>query len=111
MTEPGPKLPHLSWNAALVLKALVEGHRYGFDIIGVTRLRSGSVYPLLRRFESSRLVESLWENESAAHAEGRPPRRYYQATELGRTALSAALERIMAQQRLFGLASGETGGT
>lgn len=110
MTESGARPPHLSWNAALVLKALVEGHRYGFEIIGVTGLPSGSVYPLLRRFESSGLVESRWEDEAAAHAEGRPARRYYQATEAARVALSVALERITAQQRVFGLAAGETGG-
>ncbi len=110
MTASEPRPPHLSWNAALVLKALVEGHCYGFDIIGVTGLPSGSVYPLLRRFEGSGLVESRWEDEAAAHAEGRPPRRYYEATGGGRAALSVALERILAQQRLFDLASGETGG-
>lgn len=109
MTETGSKLPHLSWNAALVLKALVDGHRYGFEIISVTGLPSGSVYPLLRRFEGSSLVESRWEDEAAAHADGRPARRYYQSTDSGRAALSAALERIVAQQRVFGLTPSETG--
>lgn len=109
MTGTGSKLPHMSWNAALVLKALVDGHRYGFEIISVAELPSGSVYPLLRRFEGSGLVESRWEDEASAHAEGRPARRYYQATEAGREALSAALERIASQQRVFGLTPHETG--
>lgn len=98
----------LSWNATLVLQALTQGHRYGFEIMNATLLPSGTVYPVLRRLEDSTMVESSWEDEDAAHAEGRPARRYYTATETGQAALVVARGRVASQQRLFGdLAQGE----
>lgn len=101
----------LSYNAAVVLQALVQGHGYGFEIMRVADLPSGTVYPLLRRLESSGLVRSRWEDEAAAHAEGRPARRYYEATAAGTARLAEARRRIVAQQAaLFGdLASGDAG--
>jgi PadR family transcriptional regulator, regulatory protein PadR len=96
MTEP------LSYTAALVLNALVRGHSYGFEIVHATELPTGTVYPLLRRLEARGLVESKWEDESAAHAAGRPARRHYRPTAAGEVALGEATERIRAQQRLLG---------
>ena len=37
---------------ALILQALDNGYYYGFDIMDVTGLPSGTVYPALRRMES-----------------------------------------------------------
>jgi PadR family transcriptional regulator PadR len=91
----------LSYSAALVLEAMAQGHRHGFDIMGATRLPSGSVYPLLRRLEAAGLVESRWERVAEAHDEGRPQRRYYSPTLDGRAALRQARERLIAQQSLF----------
>jgi PadR family transcriptional regulator, regulatory protein PadR len=48
------------------------------------------VYPALGRLERDGLVTSAWENEQAAHAEGRPARRYYKLTAPGVKALSEA---------------------
>lgn len=93
--------PSLSYNATLVLQALTGGHAYGFEIMRVTHLPSGTIYPLLRRLEANGMVESSWEDLEHAHEEGRPPRRYYRATSEGRKALVAARERIEAQQVLF----------
>ncbi len=91
----------LSYNAALVLQALTQGFGYGFEIMRAAHLPSGTVYPLLRRLEADGLLESSWENAEEAHAEGRPPRRYYQATREGRASLADAYERLRAQQALF----------
>ena len=92
----------LSYNGAVVLQAMAQGHRYGFEIMRAAHLPSGTVYPLLRRLEASGLVASRWEGADDAHREGRPPRRYYEATPEGATALAEALERVRAQQALFG---------
>ena len=98
----------LSYNAALVLQALVQGHRYGFEIMKVSGLPSGTVYPLLRRMEKSGLIESRWEDQDEAHREGRPPRRYYRATEVATSRLSEARRRLAAQRAaLFGDLTGE----
>ena len=91
----------VSYNAALVLEAMAQGHAYGFEIMRAAHLKSGTVYPLLRRLEATGLVASSWEEAEQAHDEGRPPRRYYQVTPEGRAALAAARERVMAQQALF----------
>lgn len=103
-------VPTLSYNAALVLQALSSGHPWGFEVMRVTELPSGTVYPLLRRLEASELVESRWEKADPAE-EGRPRRRYYQVTADGRRALAAAVERIAAQQRVFEGAFGSAGGS
>ena len=92
----------LSYNGALVLQAIAQGHRYGFEIMRAARLPSGTVYPLLRRLEASGMVASRWEGAVRAHEEGRPPRRYYSATAEGARALAEARERVRAQQALFG---------
>ncbi len=92
----------LSYNGALVLQAIAQGHRYGFEIMKAAHLPSGTVYPLLRRLETSGMVASRWERADAARDEGRPPRRYYTATAEGAQALSEARERVLAQQALFG---------
>lgn len=96
----------LSYSAALVLQALSQGHRYGFEIMRVTGLPSGTVYPLFRRLNGAGLVESRWEDEDQAHADRRPARRYYQLTPEGTTALETARSRIMEQGRLFGGSAG-----
>lgn len=88
--------------AAFVLQALDRGAAYGFDIMELTGLPSGTVYPILRRFEKHNLVSSEWEDASKAHEEGRPRRRNYALTRAGRDALAEAWRRMEAQRRLFG---------
>ena len=93
--------PRISYPGACVLQALFKGSGYGFDIMDFTGLPSGTVYPLLRRFEEHRLVRSKWENERKAFADGRPRRRNYELTAAGRTALATAVERFALHRRLF----------
>lgn len=88
-----PDTVRLSHTAALILKTLKEGYNYGFDIMDVTGLPSGTIYPALRRMESDGLIEGAWEEESKALKEERPPRRYYKLTHAGRAALKDAEKR------------------
>lgn len=83
----------MTYATALVLEALDQGHGYGFDIIDVTRLRSGTVYPLLRRLEEAGLVRSKWEHVAEARKGNRPPRKYYEL----RPAAAAMLETARAR--------------
>src|SRR5262245_25311198 len=80
----------LSITAVSVLRAIANGYEYGFDIIDQTGFPSGTVYPALSRLERDGLVRSAWEDEAAAHADGRPARRYYRVTAPGVRALSEA---------------------
>jgi DNA-binding PadR family transcriptional regulator len=80
----------------MVLHALARGHRYGFDLIEETGLTSGTVYPALERLETLGLARSRWEDARVAHAEKRPPRRYFEITRAGKGALIEALDRYSA---------------
>ena len=94
----------LSYGAAAILHAVASGRRFGFDIMETTGLTSGTVYPALERLEARGLLKSRWEDEAAAHAEGRPARRYFTLTGAGATALKAALERYKALRPIPGFA-------
>lgn len=67
----------MTYPTAMVLQALDAGHRYGFEIAEAVALRPGSVYQVLRRLEDAGYATGAWEDAEEAHAEGRPPRRYY----------------------------------
>src|SRR5262247_2765792 len=89
---------NLSHTSAMILQAISAGHIYGYTVIGVTGLPSGTVYPALRRLERDRLIRSTWENE--ALAQDRPPRKYYRVTRAGNQALLSAMKRYPLLERL-----------
>ena len=97
----GSSAPALSYTGLFVLQAVAQGHRFGFDIMEVTGLPSGTIYPALRRLEAQDLVTSDWEKDLRARKEGRPRRRYYQITATGRQQLAEAENRYRAVGRLF----------
>ena len=76
-----------------ILQALEGNRRFGFDIMDVTGLTSGTVYPALERLEELGYVRSRWEDEALAHKEARPARRYFEITAQGSRALAEALAR------------------
>lgn len=82
-----------SGTASLVLLCVLakaEQPMYGYLIAkqfesetpGRVLIKQGALYPVLRSLESSGLLESEVEPSTSG-----PPRRYYQITELGRSAL------------------------
>jgi PadR family transcriptional regulator, regulatory protein PadR len=83
----------LSHTAALVLQAIDAGDGYGFSVMEITGLPSGTVYPAVRRLERDGLIRSQWERQSVADAAGRPPRKYYKLTRDGRETLEASQRR------------------
>lgn len=91
----------LSHSVAILLKALSLGYQFGFEIMEVSGLPSGTVYPALRRLERDGLVTSHWEAEEEAVAEQRPARRYYVLTRAGREAESTATKRYPLLSRLI----------
>jgi|SRR5580692_12394213 PadR family transcriptional regulator PadR len=88
--SPAIKLSH---TAALILQAINGEFIYGFSIMEITGLPSGTVYPAMRRLERDGLIVSRWEKQSIADAEGRPPRKYYKVTADGKATLQAARKR------------------
>ena len=91
----------LSHTVAILLKALSLEYRFGFEIMEVTGLPSGTVYPALRRLERDGFVDSSWEAEDEASKEQRPARRYYTLTRAGREALHTAASRYPMLARLI----------
>ena len=65
--------------------------RYGLEIMELTRLQSGTVYPALHRLESNGWLVSREEDIDASVA-GRPARRLYQLTPTGLAGTLEALE-------------------
>src|SRR3984893_15487418 len=90
----------LSHTSALVLQTISSGYSYGFDIMDVTGLPSGTVYPALRRLEQQELIKSSWEMDRTAFAEQRPAPKYYRLTREGRETLAKALERYTLFEQL-----------
>ena len=71
-----------------VLALLADEERYGFDLVRALGevegmvTSEGTIYPLLSRLRRDGLVASTWRESRQG-----PPRRYYRATDAGRTAL------------------------
>jgi PadR family transcriptional regulator, regulatory protein PadR len=83
----------LSHTSAMILQAIGAGHIYGYTVMEVTGLPSGTVYPALRRMERDQLIRSQRERQSVADAEQRPPRKYYKLTRSGEVTLEASRKR------------------
>lgn len=102
----------LTHATALILQALATGRRHGFQIMDVSGLPSGTVYPVLRRLERELAVESEWEDEEIARAAGRRVRRVYELTESGQLLAERARQRLADTARVLSdSALGEAGPT
>lgn len=91
---PGSATKQITHSNAIVLQSIERGYRHGFDIIELTGLGGGTVYPALRRLEREGLLRSAWEEPEIAQDSGRPPRKYYELTDAGAASLQSALERF-----------------
>lgn len=79
------KQRRLSKRALEVLGSFVdqpEVELHGYEIMKLAGVSSGSLYPILQRFESLGWVEGSWE-ETDPSEQGRPRRRNYKVTGLG----------------------------
>ncbi len=84
---------------AMVLQAIANGRRYGFDLMEATDQTSGAVYQALAALERAGYVRSRWEQPHIAEQDKRPRRRYYAITRAGTRALDEAAARYRAFQR------------
>lgn len=89
--------PRLSLQGLRVLRVFLNdptSEFTGAEILRASSLASGTVYPLLLRFERVGILESHWEAGNPSDL-GHPRRRYYRITHQG---------RALAQQELTVLA-------
>jgi PadR family transcriptional regulator PadR len=62
----------------------------GADLMSAAAVSSGTLYPILLRFERAGLLESRWEKERPEKL-GRPRRRFYRMTQAGAQVAHKAL--------------------
>jgi PadR family transcriptional regulator PadR len=77
--------------------------KYGYDISRCTGLKSGTLYPLLMRLASRKLLQTRWEASEA----GKPPRHMYKLTagglELAREEANSGLKHAVGQPAFSGV--------
>jgi PadR family transcriptional regulator PadR len=86
---------------ARVLKVFLEDPavpRYGFELMKLTGMASGSLYPMLARLEEAGWLTRGRENIDP-HAEGRPPRLHYTITGAAVGAARVRLAELSEQYR------------
>jgi PadR family transcriptional regulator PadR len=83
---------------ALALMQAPDDRHHGYPLTKVTGLRSGIVYPMLQRWLDQAWLTDGWEDPTKIS--GRPPRRYYTLTDLGRRELGALATAAEADERL-----------
>jgi DNA-binding PadR family transcriptional regulator len=79
----------LSPQAVRVVRLLADEPtrwRFGYEMLGLLGLKSGSLYPILMRLADRGLLEARWDRDALP---GRPPRHLYRLTPDG---LAAAAE-------------------
>jgi PadR family transcriptional regulator PadR len=86
---------------ALALMDDPFAEHWGYDLTCRADVRSGVVYPMLSRMLEENWVEDGWEDPASTG--GRPARRYYVLTDLGRRELGALLTAAADSPRFAGL--------
>src|SRR5688572_9627712 len=71
----------------------VRAEIVGIDVMRAARVSSGTLYPLLLRFEKAGLLTSRWE-EGRPEELGRPRRRFYRLTPSGARLAEDALREL-----------------
>jgi DNA-binding PadR family transcriptional regulator len=86
--------PQMTVTTMKILARMLEDPRsewYGFDLIEQTKIKSGTLYPILIRLEKAGWLESRLEDVDPRLA-GRPARRLYSLSGEGELAARSALE-------------------
>jgi PadR family transcriptional regulator PadR len=93
----GSETPRMTTQTLAVLAVLVESRRElaGADLGKETKLKSGTLYPILLRLEEAGWLEGRWEQTSASEL-GRPRRRLYKLTGTGMRAATDELKKMAA---------------
>lgn len=86
---------------ALALLQDPEGQHYGYELSKAAGVKSGVMYPLLRRMLDEGYLIDGWEDEK--EISGRPVRRYYRLTDKGRTQLGGIIRSAQRDVRFRGL--------
>lgn len=75
------RAPSKATRSALLALLDAPESLHGYEIMQITGVGPGTLYPMLARLEDQAMLASRWEE---AKVEGRPPRHVYSLTEAGR---------------------------
>ena len=92
-----PKEPKISSKGAAVLRAFLDAYPNqltGSEVMDQLSVASGTLYPILSRFEAAKWLSSEWEKGDPVEL-ARPRRRYYQLTALGASKARECIEFIL----------------
>ena len=81
---------HATLEVAIALMSDSFGKHWGYELSKTAGVRSGVLYPILHRMLSQDLLVDGWEDATTI-VDKRPPRRYYELTDEGRSALGAMI--------------------
>lgn len=84
---------------AAFLQDPAEKH-WGYDLSRRTEIRSGVLYPILKRMLEEGWLKDGWE-EWNDNSPKRPPRRYYELTGDGQRAIAAILAEAETESRFL----------
>jgi PadR family transcriptional regulator PadR len=93
--------PRMTTQTLAVLSVFISDptvERYGLEISESSRLRPGTIYPILNRLLNAGWLTRYWEDVDPA-VEGRPRRRLYRLTPAGTSAARQALDEHLASLR------------
>jgi PadR family transcriptional regulator PadR len=88
-----PRLTHASLKVLRVLLDSPVVRLSGADIHKESGVFTGTLYPLLLRFEAAEWLTSEWEDVDPKEV-GRPRKRFYRLTPTGRARANAALASV-----------------
>ncbi|RSN52641.1 PadR family transcriptional regulator [Amycolatopsis sp. WAC 04182] len=95
------RVTHALVQVAVAIMANPDDRQWGYALSRQSGVRSGVMYPILRRMLEEGWVKDGW--ESADEATKRRPRRYYLLTDRGRQALGALLVSAQSDPRFRGI--------
>lgn len=91
-----------------VILALLDdpaGHHWGYELSKRAGVRSGVLYPILRRMLEEGWIRDGWEDPADIDGK-RPPRRYYELTSAGGAAMAAILDDARVDARFSSMLGG-----
>jgi PadR family transcriptional regulator PadR len=94
---------------AMALMADADGRHWGYELCKQSGVRSGVMYPTLQRMLEDGWLSDGWEEQAKAGKGRRPPRRYYELTSEGKSALGALVAEARCDARFCAITAGQLG--
>jgi PadR family transcriptional regulator PadR len=92
---------------AMALMADASGRHWGYELSKQSGVRSGVMYPALQRMLERGWLSDGWEEQAQDEKGGRPPRRYYELTDDGKSALGALIAEARRDARFSAVMAGQ----